>query len=62
MDLLNESTYVAGDTCKAAVNVVDNIDTDQSDCEMYVVNLDSGYGFGIKEIPGQNKKQTRRVR
>ena len=49
MDLLNESTYVAGDTCKAAVNVVDNIDTDQSDCEMHVANLALGYGFGTKE-------------
>ena len=50
IDFMNdESTYIVSDTYKAAVNVADNLYSDQSDCEMHYVNLALGYGFGIKE-------------
>ena len=59
---MNKSAYTVTDICKAAVNVADSLDVDQSDYGMHVVNLALGYGFRIKKIPGQNKKQTRWVR
>ena len=49
INLMNLSTYVASDTCKATVNVAANLDAGQSNCEIHVINLTlGGYGFEIK--------------
>lgn len=68
IDLKNEVASCASDTCKSAANVSGNLDAEQQcDCEMHVVSLCLGYGFGVKENTrsrqeagenGQTKKVT----